>query len=512
MTEYREILRLSNMGLSRTSIGASLGYSRNTVADVVNRAQLKSVEWPLPLDVTDCDLQALLYPEKVHSSSRKLPDSEKLHKEMAKSGVTLTLLWDEYCGECKQNGQIPFAYTQFCHYYHKYVQTTKATMHIHRKPGEQIEVDWAGKTANIIDNITGDAIPVYVFVAVLSCSGYAYVEAFLSQKQESWISAHVNAFRYFGGVTRIIVPDNLKTGVEKVDWYSPTINKSYHEMAEHYATAIVPARVYRPKDKPKVEGTVGVISTWIIAALRNDKYFSLTDLNEAISQKLREFNEKPFQKKLGSRYTAFVLEEKEFLLPLPKNRYELALWKKLIPGFNYHISLEKNFYSVPYEYIKHEMDVRITRTVVEIFYHNHRICSHPRIYGKPGQYHTTPEHMPEKHKSHTEWNSGRFVSWGNSIGMYTGTVVKAILTSHKIEQQAYRSCMGLLKLGDRHGVKRLEAACEKALSYTPNPSYKHVDSILKSGQDTLISPAEIPHRMDESHSFTRGADYYGRKK
>ncbi len=230
MTEYREILRLSNMGLSRTSIGASLGYSRNTVADVVNRAQLKGVEWPLPLDVTDGDLQALLYPEKGHCSSRKLPDCEKLHKEMAKSGVTLTLLWDEYCGECKQNGQLPFAYTQYCHYYHKYVQTTKATMHIHHKPGEQIEVDWAGKTANIIDRITGDSIPAYVFVAVLSCSGYAYVEAFLSQKQESWISAHVNAFRYFGGVTRIIVPDNLKTGVEKVDWYSPTINKSYHEI------------------------------------------------------------------------------------------------------------------------------------------------------------------------------------------------------------------------------------------------------------------------------------------
>lgn len=511
MTEYREILRLSSMGLSRTSIGASLGYSRNTVADVINRAKLKEVEWPLPLELTDGDLQKILYPEKESENSRKIPDGEKLHKEMAKSGVTLTLLWSEYCAECKLNGELPYGYTQFCHHYRQYVQTTKATMHINHKPGEQLEVDWAGNTASVVDRVTGEIIPAYVFVAVLSCSGYAYVEAFLSQNQESWITAHVNAFKYFGGVTRIIVPDNLKTGVDKADWYSPTINKSYHELAEYYGAAIIPARVRRPKDKPVAEGTVGVISTWIIAALRNNTYFSIADLNESISQKLESFNEKPFQKKPGSRLSTFLEEEKEYLLPLNINQFELSIWKKLIPGFNYHISVDNNLYSVPYEYIKHEMDVRITKTVVEIFYNNHRICSHPRLYGRSGQYHTIPEHMPEKHKSYTEWNSERFISWANSIGQYTTVVVKAILGFHKIEQQGYRACMGLLKLGDKYGIKRLEAACEKALTYTPNPSYKNIESILKSGQDKIVPSEEKSQHADENYSFTRGAEYYGRK-
>ena len=259
--------------------------------------------------------------------------------------------------ECNTNGEIPFGYTQFSHHYRQYVQTTKATMHIKHKPGEQMEIDWAGQTATVIDRKTGEIIPAYVFVAVLTCSGYAYVRAYLSQDQESWIDAHINAFSFFGGVTRIIVPDNLKTGVQKSDCYSPVINKSYHEMAEHYGCAIIPARIRHPKDKASVEGTVGVISTWIIAALRNGTYFSLHDLNEAISEKLNAFNEKEFQKKPGSQYIAFIDDESEYLMPLPVNQYELAVWKKLIPGFNYHVSVDKNFYSVPYEYIKHEMDI-----------------------------------------------------------------------------------------------------------------------------------------------------------
>ena len=210
--------------------------------------------------------------------------------------------------------------------------------------------------------------------------------------------------------------------------------------------------------------------------------------------------------------SAFLNEEKEFLQPLPKNRYELAIWKKLMCGFNYHISVDKNFYSVPYEYIKHEMDVRITSATIEVFYSNHRICSHPRLYGKPGQYHTIPEHMPVKHKSYTKWNAERFISWAKSIGEYTKTAIIAILSSHKIEQQGYRACIGVLKLADKYGVKRLEAACEKALSYTPNPSYKNIDSILKSGSDKLTASKKETKPVDESHSFIRGAEYYGRKK
>ena len=512
MTNYREILRLAHLGLSRTSIGATLGYSRNTVADVLHRAETREIALPLPDNMGDKELGDMLFPEKAAENIRKMPDCTKIHHELGKSGVTLTLLWNEYCNECKQNSEIPYAFTQFRFHYHRYVQTTKATMHINHKPGQQLEVDWAGGTATVVERDTGELLKAYVFVATLTFSGYSYVEAFLSQNQESWINAHVHAFEYFSGTTRIIVPDNLKTGVTKTDWYSPVINKSYHELTEYYGCAVIPSRVSKPKDKPSVEGTVGVISTWIIAALRNRTFFTLGDLNEAITEKLDAFNRKPFQKKPGSRFSVFNEDEKLFLQPLPRNKYELAVWKELMCGFNYHISVDKNFYSVPYEYIKHEMDVRITSTTIEVFYNNHRICSHPRLYGKSEQYHTIPEHMPEKHKCYTEWNAERFISWAKSIGKYTEAAITAILSFHKIEQQGYRACIGVLKLGDKYGVNRLESACEKALSYTPSPSYKNIDSILKSGSDKIESSKKDAKLVDESHSFIRGAEYYGRKK
>jgi len=512
MTDYREILRLASMGLSRTGIGAALGYSRNTIADVLRRAQIKGLEPPAPDGMSDRELADLLFPEKAKPQNQRMPDYEKVHKELGKKGVTLTLLWDEYCNECRNTGEIPYAYTQFRVYYHRFVKTTKATMHLNHKPGDNMEVDWAGQTAAIADRVTGEIIPAYVFIATLPCSGYSYVEAFLNRNQESWSAAHIHAFEFFGGTPRILTPDQLKTGVEKSNWLMPTINKSYGELAEHYGCAVIPARVKRPKDKSSVEGAVGGISTWIIAALRNRTFFSLADLNEAISEKLDAFNEKPFHKKPGSRLTAFMEDEKEYLNPLPKERYELAIWKKLTPGFNYHIEVDKNFYSVPYEYIKQEMDVRVTAATVEVFYNNLRVCSHPRHHGKPGWYQTIPDHMPEKHKAYTEWNAERFLSWAKSIGENTKTVVGSILSSHKIEQQGYRACIGVLKLADRNGAKRLEAACEKALTYTPSPSYKNIDAILKSGGDKAAPQSSAAKPVDETHSFIRGAEYYGRIK
>lgn len=282
-------------------------------------------------------------------------------------------------------------------------------------------------------------------------------------------------------------------------------------MAEHYGTAVIPARVRKPKDKPNAEGTVGVISTWIIAALRHQKFFSLRDLNEAISEKLHEFNSKPFQKKPGSRLSTFLEEEKSALMPLPKTQYELATWKIATVQFNYHISVDKMNYSVPYEYIKHKVDVRITRSMIEVFYNNNRICSHPKLHGREGQYSTLEEHMPEDHKKYTTWNSERFISWAETIGSNTTIVIKSIFSVHKVEQQGYKGCMALLKLADKYAVNRLESACEKALTYTPNPSYKSVQTILKTGQDK-IPKDEISTNNTAStdYGFTRGADYYGR--
>ena len=516
MTRFRDILRLSNMGLSQRSIASSCQCSRNTVSDVLSRANQKGLIWPLPEDLGDVDLQQMLFPEKAQSAPRRVPDCEHIHKEMAKSGVTLSLLWSEYCETCRLSEEIPLKYTQYCNYYRKFASTTKATMHIARKPGELLEVDWAGQTSSIIDRDTGELIPVYIFVAALSSSQYAYVEGFLSQNQESWIAAHVNAFNYFGGVTRILVPDNLKTGVEKPSWYSPVINKTYHEMAEHYGTAVIPARVRKPKDKPSVEGAVGIITTWIIAALRNQRHFTLAELSDSISEKLYEFNNRPFQKKPGSRLSTFLEEEKYALQPLPASAYELATWKIATVQFNYHISVDNMHYSVSYEYIKHKVDVRITRCVIEVFYNNHRICSHPRLHGHPGQYSTIEDHMPDKHKQFVQWNTERFLSWAENVGPRTTTVIKAILSFHRIEQQGYKACMGVLKLADRYSLVRLEAACARALSYTPNPSYKNISTILKSGQDTVAVEQRITEfkQNDDSqntYGFTRGAGYYGRK-
>lgn len=511
MTEYREILRLYSQGISQRAIAVSLSCSRNTVATVLQRAKELSIAWPLMPATTDAVLDKFFYPDSVTSMNRRLPDNGYIHKEMAKKGVSLKLLWGEYCDDCKANKELPLMYSQFCYHYQQYSQKTRATMHIPRKPAEQIEVDWAGRTMAVVDRITGEIYKAYLFVGALPYSQYTYVEAFLSQNQESWITAHVNMFRFFGGATKMLIPDNLKTGVEKTSWYSPIINKTYHEMSEHYDTAVVPARVRRPKDKPSVEGAVGIASTWIIAALRKRKYFTLEELNQDIQEKLAELNANPFQKKEGCRQSVFLAEEKPLLLQLPSTPYELATWKIATVQVNYHISADKMHYSVPYEYIKRKVDVRMTRNVVEVFYHSHRIASHLRLHGRPNQYSTVEAHMPEDHQKYIQWNADRFIKWAATVGLNTTTAIKAILASHKVEQQGYRSCLGVLKLADKYSVDRVEAACKKALSYTPSPSFKSIKAILSSGQDKVkeenSSPVDHPSAQ---YGFTRGADYYGR--
>ncbi len=359
MTNYREILRLHSLGLNKTEIAASLHYARNTVAATLQRAGNCGLQWPLPDEMSDRQLAERLFPSAPGKPAYKMPDYAYVYKEMQKSGVTLNLLWLEYCDQCKASGEIPYQSTQFNKYYSDYLHKANATMHLNHKPGEIMQVDWAGDTASVIDTDTGRVIPAYVCVAILPYSGYSYVEAFFSMNQECWTAAHVNAYRYFGGVTRMIQCDNLKTGVEKHGKDEVVLNKSYQELAEHYATAIVPTRVRAPKDKAAVEGTVGIISTYILAALRNRQFLSLPELNEAIWERLKAFNNKPFQKKNGSRASLFA-EEKPFLRPLPPYPFELATWKKATVGPNYHISVERMNYSVPFEYIRQKVDVRLT--------------------------------------------------------------------------------------------------------------------------------------------------------
>lgn len=508
---YREILRLKQLGYSQRSIAASVGCARSTVQRIFERLDENGDALEYLLEQSDQAIAQALFPTSTMPSIRKSPDYTHVHKELAKNGVTLSLLWNEYCEQCYAAKEIPLMYTQFCLHYREYAEQNKATMHITHKPGEQMEVDWAGDPAKITDAETGTEVPAFIFVAVLSCSGYAYVEAFLNESQESWITAHVHAYRYFGGVTRILVPDNLKTGVTKHTREDVVLNHTYQELAEHYSTCILPARVRRPKDKPKAEGTVGVASTWITAALRNRTFFSLHELNAAIAEKLELLNDRPFEKKPGSRRSVFEEEEKAFLLPLPQHAYEFATWKIATVQYNYHVSVEKMFYSVPCEYIKQKVDVRLTNSTVELFYNGNRIASHVRLKGRPGQYSTVAEHMPESHQKYLQWDGERFTAWAAKIGPNTETVVKAILSAHKIEQQGYRACLALLKSADKYSVSRLEAACKKALNYTPSPSFKAIQTILKSGSDRLADdPA--PASRSSSFAFTRGASYYGGDK
>jgi transposase len=506
MTDYREILRLKSLGINNSQISSSMGISRQTVVTALHRAGNLGIGHKEAAEMSDRELAAALYPPGNGKPAYKMPDCAQVHREMAKSGVTLQLLWLEYCDCCHGAGETPYQLTQFKKLYRDFAVQSKATMHIDRKPGETLEVDWAGQTASVTDTDSGEGIAAHVFVAALPYSGYAYAEAFFGQGQEEWIAAHANMYAFFGGATRILVPDNLKTGVMKHTKTETVLNRSYQEMAEHYGTAVIPARVRKPKDKSSVEGAVGNVSTFILAAVRNQQFLSLPELNAAIQERLSLFNSKPFQKKDGSRASLFE-EEKGYLLPLPPSAFEFAAWKVATVQYNYHISVDGQNYSVPYPYIKRKVDVRSSRNTVEIFCGGERVCSHARLCGRPGQYSTQESHMPQSHRQYAEWDGDRFRRWAAKIGPGTAETVESMLSARKAEQQGYRSCMALLKLSDRFTPERLEAACSIALAYTRSPSYKIVQSVLNSGKDKAVSE---PVPRPPAPGFTRGASYYGR--
>ena len=454
MTKYREILRLKSLGFSNRKIASSCGVSRNTVAKVITRTSEIGISWPLDFDMTDSVLDGLMYPKDKTATAKRMPDFDYIRKEFLHNEVNKKLLWVEYCEECRLAGDDLLMYSQFCYHIQKDEKKHRATMHIPRKPGEQIEVDWAGNPAPIIDPDTGEITDAWLFAGVMTYSQYAFVMAFMNERTSNWINAHVRMFEFFGGVTPVLVSDNCTTAVnhQRSNWYTTELNTTYHEMAEHYNFAVIPARVRKPKDKPNVEGSVGKISTWITAALRNEQFFSLSEPNAAIRKKLDAYNAKKFQKKECSRLSLFLGEEKPLLAPLPATPFELAEWKQATVQFNYYIAVDRMHYSVPFQYIRKKADVRITDSTVEIFY-NH------------------------------DWNGDRFRRWGAQIGSNTSKVVDAILTSGKVEQQSYRSRMGLLKLAEKYSQERLEAACERALSYASKPSYKSIKNILANWKE-----------------------------
>ncbi|MCD8379585.1 MAG: IS21 family transposase [Lachnospiraceae bacterium] len=515
MVNYREILRLHSLNYSQRDIASSVHSSRDKVAEVINLADTLKIEWPLGIDVTNLDLELLFYPARAQKDANRMPiDFAKIHKELAKKGVTLSLLWTEYCAEAYAAGKVPYMSTQFGDLYRRWARVSRATMRIQRKPGESFEVDWAGKTVDIFDSVTGEVSPAYLFVGALSCSKLVYAELCRDMKSESFILCHVHAYEYFGGVTRLLIPDNLKAGVTKNTRYETVIPRAYREMAEHYDTAIVPARPKAPDDKPNAEGSVKFATTWIIAALRNYHFFSFEEARTAVAEKLEELNNKPFTKRPGCRRTAYNEEEREFMQPLPAHPYEPAVWSTAKIQNDYTITDGKNRYSVPFDLIGEQVDIRTTRDVVEVFFHGGRVASHVRRKTAQRDAIMMPEHMPESHRRYLSYNKDAFLSWAETSGPSTAKTVRSFLESGKEPEQGYKYCASLMKAADRYGLSRIEAACERVLAFSTVPTLRNILTVLKNGQDKIPLHQEALANADKtitrpaSHGITRGADAF----
>jgi transposase len=378
-------------------------------------------------------------------------------------------------------------------------------MRLTHKAGEKAFVDYAGQTVAIVDPDTDEVRQAQIFIGVLGASNYTYVEAQWSQKLPDWINGHVRMFTFFGGVPEIVVPDNLKSGVKSPCRYEPDLNPTYQDLAEHYGVAVIPARSGKPKDKAKAEVGVQVAERWILARLRHRTFFSLAELNQAIRELLGPLNERPMKHLERSRRAFFELLDQPALRPLPEQPYVFATWKKARVNIDYHVEFEKHYYSVPHRLIHEEVDIRATQATVEIFFKNKRVASHARAKS-PGRHTTLAEHMPTAHQEYLEWTPERLVRWAQSIGPHTAQIVQALLDSPKHPQQAYRSCLGLLRLAKRYGDDRLEAACRRAFPAGIS-SYKGVKNILAAKLDQ-VQPEAPPAVVPESHENVRGESYY----
>lgn len=513
MVNYKEILRLSHEGYSQRQIESSVHCSRHTVRDTLSAAERNGIVWPLEESVTNEQIGAILFPERHSETSTYLePDYAYIHRELAKRGVTLTLLWNEYVQKAESLGKKPYMTTQFGDKYRSWARITKATMRIQHKPGDAMQVDWAGDTLSVYDSMTGEITPAYLFIAVLPCSCYVYAEAAADMRLENWLNCHVHAYEYFGGVTRLLIPDNLKTGVTKNNRYETVLNRSYQELAEYYDTAIVPARVEHPKDKSLAEGSVKFASTWILAALRNERFFTLNEAREAVRQKLEELNLREFKQREGCRRSAYLEEEKAFMKQLPSQRYELATWNPNIKvGTDYLVSDGRNKYSVPFDLIGEKVDIRLTSTTVEVFFHGSRVASHVRKTAVQREPIVNENHMAPEHRKYLNYNTEDFTVWAKSVGESTMRVVTYFLTAGKEPEQGFKSCASLTKLCEKYGKKKLETACAEVLKHTSVPSLRLISTILKNGIIKQEEEKPEVRRNSNAYGITRGAAYYSKR-
>ena len=506
MRKITEILRLRyQLCLSFRQIAQSLNISIGTVSNYIKQAEIANINWPLPVGMDETELQRLMVNQTAGCQPHfRTPDFPYIHSELKRKGVTLQLLWEEYVSA---DPATAYKQTQFCELYRRWRGHLKISLRQTHRVGEKMFVDYAGQTVPIRDLITGKPHQAQIFVAVLGASNYAFAEATWTQNLFDWISSHVRAFTFFQGVTEIIVPDNLRSGVSKACRYEPDLNPTYAEMARYYNSAVIPARARKPKDKAKVEAGVLIVERWVLARLRNREFFSLAELNSAIAGLMVDFNKRPFKRLPGCRLTQYELLDCPALKPLPTIAFEYAEWQKIRVGFDYHVEVDGHYYSVPYSLVKKEVEFRLSSRVVEIFYRGKRVASHKRSYQK-GQKTTLFEHMPKSHQKYLEWTPAKLLSWSAEVGPSTHQIVNHLFKHNPHPEMGYRASRGLVSLARRYGNQRLENACERAIKIG-SLSYHSIANILKVGLDLAPLAAELETvELSQSHENVRGPAYY----
>jgi len=515
MRKLKDVLRLRfELGLSQRQIARSCSVGLGTVHDYLQRAEAAGVKWPLPEGWDEQKLESALsaaspasvppLTAKEEGGKAALPDFAKMHEQRQKHRhLTLQLLWEEY----KQANPEGLGYSWFCELYQQWRGKLDVVLRQEYHAGEKLFVDWAGETIPIHDREGGETRKGHLFVAVLGASSYTYAEVTADEQMDHWLGAHMRAFEFFGGVPKLIVPDNAKTGVNKACRYDPDLNPTYQEMALHYGVGVVPARPYKPRDKAKVESGVLLIERWIIAALRHHRFFSVGDANQAVRELLDRVNQKPFRKRPGSRASLFAELDKPALRALPAERFDMSQWTRAKVNIDYHVAFDTNFYSVPYNLVHEVVEIRSTPTTVEILHKGQRVASHLRGRGH-GKAITVHEHRPKSHQAHLEWTPSRMLDWAKRIGPQTAQLFDRILADKPHPEMGYRGCLGLIRLAEKHSPQRMEAAAQRALA-TGACSYQSVKSILQHSLDALpVEKPTPPATPPARHDFIRGAEYF----
>jgi len=512
MRDIKELLRLRfKVGLTQRQTAKASGFGRTTVQEYEARALAANLIDPEEIEKLSTEevykrlgFKSQTVIPAVEAGTKFVPDWRKIREDLSRSKhATLMLLWSEY----KEEHPDGFQYSHFCDLYGDWKKKVTVVMRQEHKAGEKTFIDYAGTTVDIIDAETGEVRPAQIFVSALGASSYIFCEASWTQALPDWLMSHRRMVEYYGGVTYILVPDNLKSGVTKPDRYEAKINRAYQEFAEKYGTCVIPARVRKPKDKAKVEVSVLVVSRWIIAVLRNRKFYSLEELNEAIAVLLEKINHRKMRHIGKSRYELYIELDKPALKALPERPYEYGEWKEVGVNVDYHVEYADAFYSTPHQLAQTKVWVRATNTVVEIYQNFERIFAHRRTYIKR-KYVTDPSHRPVAHQEHAKWTPERIVGWAKSKGDIVGEFIKLLIEKKAHPEQGYRSALGCVRLADKYGNDRLALACQKAIRIE-SISYQTVKNMLKNGLEKVpATDAELQMNLFSDHENVRGEGYY----